>query len=243
MKTIILVSLIIIACQPTEISKIESKVNLTILNEIDTKKMTVAIVVVDGVYNSEMMAPYDIFHHTRFRNIDSSMVVFTVAQSLDIITTFEGIRFKPDFDFTTSPRIDVLVVPSAEHSMDTDLENIKLINFVKTKGDSAKYIMSLCDGAFVLAKTGLLDGLTSTTFPADINQYKNVYPHLNVVEGVSFVHDGKAITSAGGASSYDPSMYLIALIYGDEMAIEVGNGMVLDWLSMKKSVKKIVVNL
>ncbi len=183
---------------------------------------------VDGVYNSELMAPFDIFHHTIFHT-DPSMAVFTVAPTHEAITSFEGIRIIPDYAFNDAPAIDVLVVPSAEHSMDTDLENEAMMRFVAEKGKEAQYLLSLCDGAFVLAKAGLLDSLESTTFPGDITAYREMFPHLTVHEKVSFVHHGKAITSAGGAKSYDPAMYLVELLYGKKVAEGVGRGMVIDW--------------
>ena len=157
MKLSLLAVVLILSCQSNKTEqKAKPEVNQSILAEMNPIKLNVGIVIVNGVYNSEMMAPYDIFHHSRFHT-DSSMVVFTVAPSLDEITTFEGIRQRPDFDFAGSPSIDVLVVPSAEHSLDTDLQNETLINFVREKGNAARYMMSLCDGAFVLAKAGLLD--------------------------------------------------------------------------------------
>ncbi|MEQ9168176.1 MAG: DJ-1/PfpI family protein, partial [Fulvivirga sp.] len=147
------------------------------------------------------------------------------------ITSFEGLKIIPDYAFLydSLPPIDVLVVPSAEHSMDSDLENEALINFVKTTGNNAKYVMSLCDGAFVLAKAGLVDKKESTTFPSDIKRYKETFPNLKVHEGVSFVHDGKLITSVGGAKSYDPALYLSEILYGKKAAEGIAKGLVIDW--------------
>jgi transcriptional regulator GlxA family with amidase domain len=194
------------------------------------KVLNVALLMVNGVYNSELVAPMDILHHTVFHT-DKGMNVFTVAPTLDAITTFEGLRILPDYSYLNDslPTIDVLVVPSAEHSMDTDLEDDALINFVKNTGENAQYVMSLCDGAFVLAKAGLIDGLESTTFPSDIAKYREMYPQLKVHEDVSFVHDGKAITSAGGAKSYDPALYLSELLYGKKVAKGIAGGLVIDW--------------
>ena len=192
------------------------------------KTLNVGILALNGVYNSELMAPYDILQHTIFHT-DPGMKVFIVSPTHEIIKTFEGIRITPDYDFTDVPEIDVLVVPSAEHNMDTDLEDENLISFIKETGTQAQFIMSLCDGAFVLAKAGLLDALESTTFPTDIDRYKETFPHLDVKKEVSFVHDGKAITSAGGAKSYDPALYLVEYLYGQKAAIGVGKGLVIDW--------------
>ena len=190
----------------------------------------VAFLIVDGVYNSELVAPMDILHHTVFHT-EKGMQVFTVAPDTLPITTFEGLRIIPDYSYTHDqlPPVDVLVVPSAEHSMDTDLENKALIDFVKSIGAEAKYIMSLCDGAFVLAKAGLVDGYASTTFPSDIPKYKKMFPELQVHEGVSFVHDDKLITAAGGAKSYDPALYLSELLYGKKTADGIARGLVIDW--------------
>ncbi|MDX1629995.1 MAG: DJ-1/PfpI family protein, partial [Fulvivirga sp.] len=193
------------------------------------KVMQVAFLIVDGVYNSELVAPMDILHHTVFHT-DKGMRVFTIAPDTLPVTSFEGLRIIPDYSFQSDqlPDIDILVVPSAEHSMDTDLENESMIDFVRKTGQSASYVMSLCDGAFVLAKAGLVDGKESTTFPSDIERYRKTFPHLDVHEGVSFVHDGKLITSVGGAKSYDPALYLSELFYGKKVAQGLARGLVID---------------
>lgn len=193
------------------------------------KELNVGFLIIDGVYNSELIAPFDIFQHTIFHT-DPGMRVFTIAPSLDPVTTFEGLKLIPDFSYNGDyPEIDVLVVPSAEHSMDTDLENQELISFVANTGKSADFVISLCDGAFVLAKAGLVEEKESTTFPSDIARYRETFPNLKVHEGVSFVHDGNLLTSAGGAKSYDVSLYLVHLLYGEKVAIGVGKGLVIDW--------------
>ena len=198
---------------------------------IQPDRYNVAFLVMDGVYNTELTAPFDIFQHTKFREGIKSMNVFMVAKSMNPITTFEGIRILPDFDYTATnlPKIDILVVPSAEHHLDSDLTNEKMLNFVRETAENAKYVMSLCDGAFVLAKAGLLDSVASTTFPSDIKVYKEMFPQLSVYEHVMFVHDGKFITSAGGAKSFEASLYLAEVLYGKEVAMRLAKGLVIDW--------------
>ena len=191
----------------------------------------VGFLVMDGVYNTELTAPYDIFQHTQFREGIKAMNVFIIADTNDPIRTFEGMRILPDFNYIKDelPKIDILVVPSAEHHLDSDLENEVLINFVKKVGDEATFITSHCDGAFVLAKAGLLKGLKSTTFPSDIDKYKEMFPELEVISDVLFVHDGKAITSAGGAKSFEAALYLTELLYGKDIAKSISGGLVIDW--------------
>lgn len=192
-------------------------------------KLNAAFLIVDGVYNSELIAPMDVFQHTAFHT-ENGINVFTVAQQKDTVITFEGLQILPNYSFSDSiPDIDILVVPSAKHSMDTDLENKELIEFVTRTGKKALYIFSLCDGAFVLAKANLLDTYQCTTFPGDVARFKKTFPQLTVHEGLSFVHDRRSITSAGGAKSYDAALYLVELLYGKKAAEGIGKGLVIDW--------------
>jgi transcriptional regulator GlxA family with amidase domain len=157
--------------------------------------------------------------------------MFTAAKTLAPVTSFEGIRFLPDFDYTKDsiPNIDILVVPSAEHHLDTDLKDSLLLNFIKKVDQKALFMTSHCDGAFVLAKTGILDDVVSTTFPSDIGSYRKMFPHLRIKDSVLFVHDGKYITSAGGAKSFEAALYLCEVLYGKEVAISLAKGLVIDW--------------
>ena len=90
-------------------------------------------------------------------------------------------------------------------------------------------VTSHCDGAFVLAKAGLLDNVESTTFPSDVEAYRKMFPQLSVKENVLFVHDEKYITSAGGAKSFEASLYLCEVLYGKEIAKRLAKGLVIDW--------------
>ena len=62
--------------------------------ELDSANYNVALLVMDGTYNTELTAPMDIFHHTIFRDSIKAMNVFTIANTLDLITTFEGVKNK-----------------------------------------------------------------------------------------------------------------------------------------------------
>ena len=199
--------------------------------DIQPNRFNVAFLIMNGTFNTELTAPYDIFQHTTFRDSIKPMNVFLVANTLEPITTFEGIRILPDFNYLADelPKIDILVVPSAEHHLDSDLKDTDMTNFVKRVALDAQFVTSHCDGAFVLAKAGLLDGVECTTFPADIPSFKKMFPQLKVHENVLFVHDGKFITSAGGAKSYEAALYLCETLYGEEVARRLAQGLVIDW--------------
>lgn len=191
-------------------------------------RLNVAFVIVDGVYNTELTAPFDIFQHTIY-HVEPGMRVFCVAPSLEPVRSFEGLRILPDYSFADAPKIDVLVVPLAEHCMDTDLDNVALIGFVRERGLAADYVMSLCDGAFVLAKAGLLANRDATTFPSDREALQAMFSDVRVHHDAELVRDGKFITSVGGAPSFNAALYLTELLYGAAKARGIAGGLVIDW--------------
>lgn len=231
MKPLYLLPLLflVLSCQTDKVMKPVIKQSHEL--KLDPDRYNVAFLIMDGVYNTELTAPYDIFQHTIFRKSVKAMNTFIVADTKEPVISFEGIRLLPDFNYLTDklPHIDILVVPSAEHHLDSDLENEALINWVRTIGEKATYVTSHCDGAFVLAKAGLLDGVASTTFPSDIDAYRQMFPDLEVISDVLFVHDGKYITSAGGAKSFEAALYLTEHMYGDSIARSLAGGLVIDW--------------
>lgn len=222
---------IIIACTPVEKSTPAETAPTKRAVKLEANRYNVAFLIMDGVYNTELTAPYDIFQHTVFRDNIKAMNVFLVANTLEPVKSFEGIRMLPDYNYLSDdlPKIDILVVPSAEHHLDTDLEDEAMLDFVRKVDQEALFITSHCDGAFVLAQAGLLDKSVSTTFPSDIDEMRKRFPALDIRKDVLFVHDGKYITSAGGAKSFEAALYLSEYLYGDSIARSLAKGLVIDW--------------
>ncbi|OEJ98892.1 glutamine amidotransferase [Flavivirga aquatica] len=242
MKNVLLpiILLLLVSCNSSEKKKtisngeIQKQIqqdNSKVFPKLEPNRYNVAFLIMDGTFNTELTAPFDIFQHTIFRDSIKAMNVFTVANTDDAITTFEGMRILPDFNYIKDslPKIDILVVPSAEHHLDTDLNDEIMINFVKKVNNEAQFITSHCDGAFVLAKAGVLNNVVSTTFPSDIDKMRSKFPHLDIRKKVLFVHDGKYITSAGGAKSFEGALYLCEYLYGKEVAQALAGGLVIDW--------------
>lgn len=192
--------------------------------------LVAGFLVVDGVYTTELTAPWDVLQHTRYHVGEEPWIrVVSISPDGEPVTTAEGLRLTPDYGFADAPPLDILVVPSAEGSRDADLENRALIEWVRRVGSEARYVVSLCWGAFVLAEAGLLDGRSCTTFPSDYQSFAERFPKLDLQVNVSFVHDGSVLTSQGGARSFDVAMYLVAHLYGDDVARGVGGGLLLPW--------------
>ncbi|MFQ5789705.1 MAG: DJ-1/PfpI family protein [Acidobacteriota bacterium] len=192
------------------------------------KPASVGFLIVDGVYNTELVAPFDVFQHVAGRGLEP-LRAFTVAPKKQPVRTFEGLVITPDYVLEEAPPIDILVVPSAEYSTSSDLKNERLLEWVGETGRKARHVVSLCWGAFVLAEAGLLEGKAATTFPPDQETFEKRFPRVRVIRGVSFVDAGHALTSVGGVKSYDVAMYLVESIYGQEVARGIGRGLVIDW--------------
>ena len=234
-NTILLILLIVLGSCTSSNKKPSNQPNadaiVKVFPKLEPNRYNVAFLIMDGTFNTELTAPFDIFQHTIFRDSIKAMNVFTVANTDQPITTFEGMRLLPDYNYVNDslPKIDILVVPSAEHHLDTDLEDDTMLDFVRKVDKEAQFITSHCDGAFVLAKAGLLDNVVSTTFPSDIDRMRTMFPSLDIRKDVLFVHDGKYITSAGGAKSFEAALYLTEHLYGKTIAESLAGGLVIDW--------------
>jgi len=228
--TFLFIFLMLISCN-NNVDNISDSSDKKATLQLESNRYNVAFLIMNGTYNTELTAPFDIFQHTIFRDSIRAMNVFTVANSNEAITTFEGMRIIPDYNYIKDelPKIDILVVPSAEHHLDSDLEDIGMINFVKEVDKHAQFVTSHCDGAFVLAKAGILNNVVSTTFPSDIDAMRNMFPELDIRKDVLFVHDGKYITSAGGAKSFEAALYLCEYLYGKKVAESLAGGLVINW--------------
>jgi transcriptional regulator GlxA family with amidase domain len=194
-----------------------------------SKILNAGFVCVEKVYNSELMAPYDVLQHSLFRDSTNYIRCFIVTPDGKPFVTFEGIRIIPDYAFANAPPIDILVIPSAETSMTADLANVAFMRWLKQAAAKAQHVITLCDGAFPLAATGVLDGRFATTFPADRKRLAEMFPKVKVRDDVNFVAAGKYLTSVGGALSYEPALYLVEKIYSKEHAKRTAVGLVLDW--------------
>ena len=175
------------------------------------------------------MAPYDVIQHTIFRDKNNYMLPFIVSPDGSPVVTFEGIEIAAHYSFETSPSIDVLIIPSTSNSMTTDLDNAVFMDWLAKAVDEADYVITVCDGAFPLAATGVLNGRVATTFPGDRNRFAAMFPEIDVRYDVNFVVDGKYITSVGGALSYEPAFYLVEELYSAESARRIGGGLVWRW--------------
>ncbi|WP_412061807.1 DJ-1/PfpI family protein [Rubrivirga sp. IMCC45206] len=188
-----------------------------------------AFVVTEGVFNSELMAPYDVLHHTRFRDSLDYVEPFVVSPDGGPVTTFEGLTVEAHYSYATAPTADILVIPSTDGSLDRDLSDSAYLGYISQATAAADWVLTVCDGAFPLAATGALDGRVATTFPADRAALAARFPEVDVRDDVRLVVDGKYVTSVGGGMSYEPAFWLVEHLWGADRVAGNAEGLVWPW--------------
>ncbi len=204
--------------------------------ELKEGAQNVGILLFNDLFITEFVAPFDIYKH-----VGKKMNVFTVSQTQDAIRTYEGVTLQADFTFANAPRIDVLVVPSGNGSLTTDLENVAMIDFVRKTASSAQYVTSHCWGAFTLAEAGLLDGREATTFPSAIGKLQRRFPQIKAVKNKRFVEAGNVITSNGGLAAFESALFVVEKLYGAKKAEEVASGLVFAPENRRYSIDPVMV--
>src|SRR5262249_32767595 len=143
-----------------------------------------------------------------------------------IRTTF-GQRVIPDFTLENCPKADILLVPGG--NVDLQMASAKVIQWIQSRSKEAQYVMSVCTGAFLLAKAGLLDGGSATTFHRSIDDLAQSAPKTRVVSDQRFVDNGKVITTAGLSSGIDGALHLVGKILGNGAAQSTALGLEYQW--------------
>lgn len=170
---------------------------------------TIGILLFDKVLMTEVTAPIDVFSKP---SIDGKKLfnVITVARKLQPVSMESGLRILPDYEFDDCPELDVLVV-SSSYDMETIVASTAILEFVKSKGKATDFMMSNCAGAHLIGASGLADGHKIVTYIGGGSLLQKTYPKLAVQDDdqVSFVRDGKMISSNGNLASYISALELL----------------------------------
>jgi putative intracellular protease/amidase len=162
-----------------------------------TAKTNVAIFIFDGVQIIDYAGPYEVFGGARFN-------VYTVAPQKQPITTIYGMKVTPDYDFSNHPKPDILVIPGGGRSSANPSpwkpglpveDDPRIFKWVQDTAAQSQYVLSVCNGAFTLARTGLLNGLSATTTMPFLARLKEVAPRTKVITDKRWVDNGKIVIS------------------------------------------------
>jgi transcriptional regulator GlxA family with amidase domain len=171
----------------------------------------------------DFAGPWEVFQDTP--NGDGrGFHLFTVSDSTDQLHTSgniapdgtpTGLRITPDYSFANAPQPKVIMMGA--QSGHTPAK----IAWIRKAAEKADFVFSNCTGAFLLAKTGLLDGLTATTHHDFFDSFEKEFPKVKLDRGTRYVDNGKFITSGGLTSGIDGALHIVERIYGRKVAEEV----------------------
>ena len=195
-------------------------------------RLHVGILVFPGVEVLDFAGPFEVFSvasRVSRRVLGSEpFKVSLIGARRDNIEARHGMGIVPHYGFDDAPAVDLLIVPGG--LMDQPLGCAVTHAWVRRASDDAALTASVCTGAFLLCKLGLLEGLPVTTHWEDIPELRVQFPQLDVKEDVPFVDTGRVVSSAGISAGIGMSLHLVERVLGARMAAATARQMQYDWV-------------
>lgn len=193
------------------------------------ERRTVGILIFDDVEVLDFAGPFEVFSRTRLTpglesrrdNASAPFEVFTVAQSHAPVTTTGGLRVIPGRTFADTPVIDLLVVPGGFGTRRL-LDDQETLDWIRSTAAKARQVTSVCTGALLLSRAGLLEGRRATTHWGALDLFESLGGGVKVEREARVVDDG-IITSAGVASGIDMAFYVVEQLCGRAVADETAH--------------------
>jgi putative intracellular protease/amidase len=179
-----------------------------------------AVLIFDGVQVIDFAAPYEVFGQAGYE-------VFTVAAEERPVLAAMGLRVTPRYALAEAPPAEIVLVPGGD--VGAPERDPRVLDWLRTRAHGARHVVSVCNGAFILAAAGLLDGLTATTFYDLLEALRTRAPKTTVVSDRRFVDNGKVITTAGLSSGIDGALHVVSRVSGPGRAQLAALNMEYDW--------------
>jgi len=198
-------------------------------------RATVGILIFDEVEVLDFAGPFEVFSRTRTvagadsRRTDDSapFETFTVARTHDVITAIGGLKVVPHYAWSDAPPIDILVVPGGFGTR-TLLHDEATLSWIRETAGRSRQVTSVCTGALLLAKAGLLRNRRATTHWAGLELLATIDPTIRVQRDRRVVHDD-VFTSAGVSAGIDMSFAVVEQVCGRAVALETAHYIEYPW--------------
>jgi transcriptional regulator GlxA family with amidase domain len=193
-----------------------------------SNQRTVAILVFEDVEVLDFCGPFEVFSVAGRNRDPKPFRVVLVAEKPGPVTARNGLSVNPHYTLENCPDAELLLVPGGMGTRKL-MHNLRVVDWVRERTPGAELVLSVCTGALILAKAGLLDGLEATTHHGAFELLRQTAPDARVREGVRFVDEGCVITSGGIAAGIDMSLYVVARLLGPDTAAETARYMEYPW--------------
>lgn len=171
----------------------------------------VAFAVSQGVTVIDFAGPWEVFQDVDLKKDRMAFQLYTVSDDTDPIRGSAGLKIVPDYSFENAPAPKIVVVPAQSGSP-------KLHEWLRKVTANTDITMSVCTGAFQLAKAGLLAGKSATTHHLFTDELAKTYPDIDVKRGLRFVEGDKISTAGGLTSGIDLALRVVERYFGREVA-------------------------
>jgi transcriptional regulator GlxA family with amidase domain len=188
----------------------------------------VAIFIFDEVEVLDFCGPFEVFAVTGARAEEKPFEVFTVAETAAPITARNGLSVNPTFTFADCPQADILIIPGGYGTRPL-MQHQATLDWITAQAAHAELVMSVCTGALLLAKIGLLEGLRATTHWGALDLLRDVAPNTTIQPDTRFVDNGRVLLSAGISAGIDLSFHIVTRLLGRGVAQETARWMEYDW--------------
>jgi len=186
----------------------------------------VAILIFDDVEILDFCGPFEVFSVTGRPQEKNPFKVYTVAEKSPVLTRGH-LSVNSSYTLDECPQPDILVIPGGSGTR-REMHNQPLIKWIKDYSEPAELVLSVCTGALLLAKAGLLEGLTATTHHGALDLLKEVAPNTTV-QYKRFIDNGRIILAAGISAGIDMALYVVTKLLGEEQAIKTAQQMEYEW--------------
>lgn len=188
--------------------------------------LTVGMLLFDEVEVLDFAGPFEVFSIATLPGSQfKPFVVKTISENGKMITARNGLSINPDFSFKNHPELDAVVIPGGYGAEEIEIHNPNVIDWIKEQYSKVELVASVCTGALLLAKAGILDNRRATTHWMDIDRLEREFPLVSVQRDVKFVDEGTVITSGGISTGINMSLYLISRLHGIEAAVQTAKRM------------------
>jgi putative intracellular protease/amidase/YHS domain-containing protein len=185
----------------------------TSLKPPDKGQISVAFLISNGAVVIDFCGPWEVFQDVMIPGREEMPFrLYTVAETKKPIRTSGGMQIVPDYTIQNAPPPKVIVIPAQSEPSPAVLEWIR--KFSKT----TDVTMSVCTGAFVLAKTGLLTGKSATTYHGAFGRFAMQFPDVQLKRGARFVENGNLASAGGLSSGIDLALRVVERYYGRDVA-------------------------
>lgn len=189
------------------------------------KHRSVGIFLFDEVEVLDFAGPFEVFSVTALSDGSKPFSVKTISEKGNMIQARNGLKVQPDYRLDQMPQMDILVIPGGYGARETEIHNEHVIRWIAGQMSKVELMTSVCTGALLLAKAGLLDGRKATTHWASIERMKKDFPEVSVQQDVKFVDEGNIITSGGISAGINMSFHIVKRLLGEEIAMETARRM------------------